>query len=98
MTYSGARIAALVVYTVMVVVLGLVIAVYSRTWAYVFIVIFLAVGIPVMLLQQRWARREEASTGGEFPMPTGGDGLMERDIAEGRWGDETAEEREEDPL
>jgi hypothetical protein len=98
MTYTGARIASLVIYTVMVVVLGLVIAVYSRTWALVFGAVFLGVGIPILLLQQRWVHREEESTGGEFPMPTGGDGMMERDIAEGRWGDETAEEREKDPL
>jgi hypothetical protein len=61
----------------------------------VFILVFLAVGIPAFLLQQRWAEKRVEESGGQFPMPTGGLGMMERDIAEDRWGDLTQEDREE---
>lgn len=95
MSYSSYRVAALIGYTVMIVVLGAIVSVYSVTWALAFIAIFLLLGIPVMwLVQSRFQRRVEES-GGEFPMASGGLGMMARDIAEDRQGDLTEQDREE---
>jgi Flp pilus assembly protein TadB len=95
MVYSGYRVVALTVYTVMVLVLGAIIAAYHTTWGVAFIVVFLVVGIPVLLLTQRTTKKRVDDSGGEFPMQTGGLGMMERDIADDRWGDLTVQDREE---
>ncbi len=95
MKYSPYGALALWLYIVMVLVLGAILAVYHWTWAIEFIVVFLAVGVPVILLLQRRTQERVDESGGEFPMPTGGDGMMERDIADDRWGDLTEEDREE---
>lgn len=95
MSYSNYRVAAVIVYVVMILVLGAIISVYSVTWALEFIAIFLLVGVPIMLLVlSRFQRRVEES-GGEYPMAFGGLGMMERDIIDDRQGDLTAEDREE---
>jgi hypothetical protein len=95
MSYSSYGALAVGAYTVMVLVLGAIIAAYHVTWAIAFIAVFLLVGIPVILLLARRTRERIDDSGGEFPMPTGGDGMMERDIADDRWGDLTQEDREE---
>jgi hypothetical protein len=95
MSYSSYAALALGLYTVMVLVLGAIIAAYHLSWAIAFIAVFLLVGIPVILLLARRTRERVDADGGEFPMPTGGEGMMERDIAENRWGDLTESDREE---
>lgn len=95
MSYSGYRVVALIGYIVIILVLGAIISVYSFTGALEFIAAFLVVGIPVMLLVQSRFQKRVDSSGGEYPVAFGGVGMMERDIADDRWGDLTEEDREE---
>ena len=95
MSYSSYRVVALIGYTVIVLVLGAIISVYSVTGALEFIATFLLVGIPVMLFVQSRFQRRVDDSGGEFPVAFGGLGMMERDIADDRRGDLTEEDREE---
>lgn len=95
MSYTSYRVVALVGYTVIILVLGAIISVYSVTGALEFIAVFLLVGIPVVLFVQSRFQKRVAESGDEYPMAFGGLGMMERDIIDDRQGDLTAEDREE---
>jgi hypothetical protein len=95
MSYSSYRVVAVIAYTVIILVLGAIIAVYSTTGALEFIAIFLLVGIPAMLIVQSRFQKRVDDSGGEYPVAFGGLGMMERDIADDRQGDLTEEDREE---
>jgi hypothetical protein len=86
---------ALVVYTVIILVLGAVIAVYSVTGALEFVANFLLGGIPTVLLVQNRFQKRVDDSGSDFSVAFGGVGMMERDIADIRQGDLTEEDREE---
>jgi len=78
------------IYAVMILVLGAILAVYSTLWAIVFIIVFLAVGIPVVLLYLRSVARRPEDFGTQLAGPDKVLGTMGVEIAEEE-GSETEE-------